>query len=180
MNILIAGVGYHNLSDMSLGPSLTRRMQQMDWPAGVDVDADLSFGPIAIVQRFQEQNDRYARVVLFGAVQRGRKPGTVTAYQWPGKLPSEEEIQARIGEAVTGVVSLDNLLIIGEYFGIWPQDLIVVEVEPQDENWGNGFSPPVQAALKAVIKIVSEAALHGKLPSEKGLLPFRQTEEIGG
>ena len=163
MKTLVAGVGYTNLRDFSVGPVLTTRLHAMDWPVDVEVD-DLSFGPIGIVQRFQAQTDPYERVVLFAAVSRGRKPGTVTVYGWDGKLPPAEEIQARIGEAVTGVISLDNLLIIGGHFGIWPEEVIVVEVEPQDEGeggWGPGFSPAVTQAVGDVIVAVRRAALDG-------------------
>ena len=163
MKTLVAGVGYTNLRDMSVGPVLTRQFAEMDWPADVEVD-DLSVGPIAIVQRFQAQTDPYDRVVLFGAVSRGRSPGTLTVYCWDGKLPPPDEIQARIGEAVTGVVSLDNLLIIGEHFGVWPAEAIVVEVEPQDEGedgWGPGFSPALTRAVGDVIAAVRLAALDG-------------------
>jgi hydrogenase maturation protease len=162
MKTLIGGVGYHNLRDLSLGPTLTAQLAAMVWPAQVEIDADLSFGPIAIVQRFQAQPDLYRRIVLFAAVNRGRAPGSVTAYRWKGKLPPADEIQARIGEAVTGVVSLDNLLIIGEHFGIWPEEVVVVEVEPADEGWGQEFSPTVAAVVDDVLGIVRRAALEGE------------------
>lgn len=169
MKTLVAGVGYSYLRDLSLGPILTARLAAMDWPADIEAD-DLSFGPIGIVQRFQAQTDPYERIVLFSAVSRGRSPGTVTIYRWNGTLPSGEEIQARIGEAVTGVISLDNLLIIGEHFGVWPKEVIVIEVEPEDEGeagWGPGFSPAVARVVNDVIVAVRRAALSDRLePAE--------------
>ncbi|MGQ0601516.1 MAG: hydrogenase maturation protease [Anaerolineales bacterium] len=161
MRTLIAGVGYSNLRDMSLGPILTPQLAAMDWPVDIEVD-DLSFGPIAVVQRFQTLAEPYHRVILFSAVSRGHTPGTVTTYLWEHKLPPPDEIQARIGEAVTGVVGLDNLLIIGEHFGIWPEDIIVIEVEPTDEGedgWGPGFSPAVAKAVDDVLATVRRVAL---------------------
>lgn len=161
MKTLIAGVGYSNLRDLSLGPILTTQLAAMDWPADIEVD-DLSFGPIAVVQRFQTQEERYNRVILFSAVSRGRTPGAVTTYLWQHTLPPPAEIQARIGEAVTGVVGLDNLLVIGEHFGIWPEDVIVIEIEPTDEGengWGTGFSPAVAKAVDDVLATVRRVAL---------------------
>ena len=38
-------------------------------------------------------------------------------------------MQRRVFEAVTGVISLDNLLVIGAHFGIWPRELITVEAQ---------------------------------------------------
>lgn len=156
---LVGGVGYSNLRDLSLGPILTAQLGAMAWPAHMDIDADLNFGPIAIVQRFQAMPEPYERVVLFGAVSRGRPAGTIATYRWRNTLPAADEIQARIAEAVTGVVSLDNLLIIGEYFGIWPDELFVVEVEPADTGWGPGFSPEVAGITGEVIRAVRKAAL---------------------
>ena len=177
MKTLVAGVGYSNLRDLSLGPILTAQLASMDWPADVEVDADLSFGPIAVVQRFQTQPEQYERVVLFAAVSRGRSPGTVTVYRWLGKLPPGEEIQARIGEAVSGVVSLDNLLIIGEHFGIWPKEVIVIEVEPEDESWGSGFSPAVAKAMDTVVAAVRRSALSDWLPDQPETFEDLETSE---
>lgn len=156
---LVGGVGYSNLRDLSLGPILTAQLATMVWPAQVDVDADLSFGPIAIVQRFQAMPEPYERIVLFGAVSRGRPVARIATYRWRNTLPAGDEIQARIAEAVTGVVSLDNLLIVGEHFGIWPEELFVVEVEPADTGWGPGFSLEIAGVTGEVIRAVRQAAL---------------------
>ena len=156
--IFIGGVGYTNLRDLSVGPVIVPELQRLEWPAGIEID-DLSLGgPIAAVHRFREVPP-YERVVLFGAVGRGRQPAQIYLYRWDGRLPDPEEIQMRVSEAVTGVISLDNLLIVGGHFGIWPPDVLVVEVEPSDEDWGPEFSEPVQAALAPLIKALQRAAL---------------------
>lgn len=160
---LVGGVGYHNMRDLSLGPVLTNQLAAMTWPPDVAVDADFSFGPIAIVQRFQAEPGLCERLVLFAAVGRGRHPGAISTYRWPGILPPNDEIQARVGEAVTGVVSLDNLLIIGEHFNIWPEELIVVEIEPEDEGWGLGFSSTVDSILDEAIDTIRRVALDEKM-----------------
>jgi hydrogenase maturation protease len=156
--VFIGGVGYTNLRDLSIGPVIVPELQRLEWPAGVEIDDLSPGGPIAAVHRFREA-PAYDRLVLFGAVGRGRQPGQIYRYLWDGSLPDREEIQMRVSEAVTGVISLDNLLIIGGYFGIWPPDIVVVEVEPCDEDWGPEFSAPVQAAITPLIKAVHWAAL---------------------
>jgi hydrogenase maturation protease len=158
MRVFIGGVGYTNLRDLSIGPVVVSELQQLEWPAGVEIDDLSPGGPIAAVHRFREAPP-YDRVVLFGAVGRGRQPGQIYRYRWDGSLPDREEIQMRVSEAVTGVISLDNLLIVGGYFGIWPPDVVVVEVEPCDEDWGPEFSAPVQAAITPLIKAVQLAGL---------------------
>jgi Ni,Fe-hydrogenase maturation factor len=52
------------------------------------------------------------------------------------------------------VISLDNLLIIATYFGKLPCDVIVIEVEPTDDGWGEGFTPEVERAVPAVIEMI--------------------------
>lgn len=151
--VFIGGVGYPFLRDFSVGPVLVPELKKLDWPAGVEID-DLNVGgPIAAVHRFQEAPP-YERVIIFGSVRRGREIGQLYAYRWNAQLPDLQDIQDRVSEAVTGVISLDNLLIIGGYFKIWPTHLVVIEIEPRDEKWGEGFSEPVQAALPRLVDVI--------------------------
>ena len=136
---------------------MIERLAARSWPSSVEID-DLSFGPIALVHRLREAPP-YDRMVLVSAVARGRVPGEVYRYQWSGTLPDPEEIQARVAEAVTGVISLDNLLVICQYFEVLPNDVVVVEVEPVVEDWGQDFTPAVANALAEVEALVREAAL---------------------
>lgn len=159
-HVLIAGVGYPFLRDMSVGPVLVEGLRQLEWPAGIEVD-DWSFNPIAIVQRMEERSEPYDRIVLLSAVERGREPGQVFRYRWQGELPDVEQIQERIGEAVMGVISLNNLLVVCQYFKALPPDVIVVEIEPEDTGWGPGFSLRVEAALSEIIRSVQLAAEEG-------------------
>jgi hydrogenase maturation protease len=160
MNVMVAGVGYTNLRDLSLGPVLVPRLRDLDWPDGIEVD-DLSFGPIAVVLRLRDRPDYYQRMVLVSAVERGRAPGGPYCYRWTGELPDPEEIQARVGEAVTGVISVDNLLIVAGYFGALPGEVIVVEVEPEDTGWGPGFTPTIEGILDSTIDTVRRVTLNG-------------------
>ncbi|MCW5852750.1 MAG: hydrogenase maturation protease [Anaerolineae bacterium] len=158
MRVLIAGVGYRFLRDRSIGPALLPKLERMDWPDGVEV-LDLHFGPVHMVHWLEEQ--RYDRLVFLAGHGRGREPGKVYCYPWNHELPDAEEIQQRVAEGVTGVIDLDHLLIVGQYFGVLPEDVIVVEVEPVDGGWGEGFSPAVELILDEVIETVRRAALDG-------------------
>jgi hypothetical protein len=149
--IFIGTVGYHNLRNHSIGPALLPQLQKMQWPKGVDVD-ELNWGPIAIVQKFQSLPTPYDRVVLIAAIERPeRKIGDITVYKWMGKLPDEELIQRCVGDAVTGVISVENLLIIGEYFKIWTGETFVVDVEPGPEEAGEDFTDEMEQAIPELI-----------------------------
>jgi len=156
--ILIGTIGYYNLRNYSIGPNLLARLKHMQWPPGVEVE-EMNWGPIAIVQQFQSLSDPYDRVIFLTARSCGHSVGTITLRHWVGGLPDEENIQARISEAVTGVISADNLLVIGEHFKIWPQEVFVVDVEPGKEEMGETFTPEVDAIIDNVLRIIQNLAI---------------------
>ena len=147
--VLVGGVGYRNLRDGSLGNYVADELEGRD---GIEIE-DLSYGPVAVSHNLRDRTP-YDRLVLVAAVGRGREPGTVERYRWDGVLPQPAEIQERVAEAVTGVISLDNLLIVCGAFGGLPDDVRVVEVEPADEGWGEGFSEAVERKLPEVLEAV--------------------------
>jgi hydrogenase maturation protease len=151
MRVLVGGVGYRNLRDYSLGPHVTDLLAEQA-ADGVEVE-DLSYGPVQITHNLKDRAP-YDRLVLVGAVSRGRPPGNVKRYRWNGALPAPEEVQARVAEAVTGVISLDNVLVVCGALGGLPGDVRVVEVEPADEGWGEGLSDAVASNLPEVIEAV--------------------------
>jgi len=151
--VLVAGVGYQFLRDLSFGPIVVALLRREQWPGGVEIE-DLSYGPIAILHNL-EARPPYDRIVLIAGVKRGRPAGQVTQYRWDGRLPEdEEEIQARVAEAGSGVISLDNLLVVLTWFRRLPKELVVIEVEGSDEDWGEGFSPEVERAIPEVVSAV--------------------------
>ena len=156
--VLVSGIGYSNLSDMSFGRVLLSELSGMQWPDHVHVE-DLNYGPIMIYQWLEASPIKYNRAVFVSAAKRGREPGTLDVYRWHGILPDEAEIQSRIEEAVTGVISLDNLLIVCKHFGVLPEDVIIVEVEPEKEDWGLQFSPVVAARVVEAFEIIRDEAL---------------------
>lgn len=143
--ILVGGVGYTCLGDLSVGPILIERLLARSWPPGVVIE-DLSYGPVDVLFRLQA-SPPFTAAVFATAVVRGREPGTLHRARWISPRPSPDELQARIAEAITGVISLDNLLCILDHFGALPPEVIVLEIEPREETWGLEFSPPVRAAL---------------------------------
>jgi len=147
MRVLVGGVGYRFLRDNALGLYMTDKLAARAGD-GIEVE-DLGYHPVGFTQNLQDR-PTYDRIVFVGAVARGRVPGTVEAYRWDHVLPPAKDIQDRVSEAVTGVISLDNLLIVTEAFGALPEDVRVVETEPADESWGEGFSPEVQAKLPEI------------------------------
>jgi len=151
MRVLVGGVGYRFLRDGGLGPYLSDILAERA-ANGIEVE-DLGYHPVGFHQNLEERPD-YDRIILVAAIGRGREPGTIKAYRWDHVLPPVEEIQDRVSEAVTGTISLDNLLVVTEALGGFPEDVWVVEVEPADETWGDGFSDIIEAKLPEIEEAV--------------------------
>ena len=160
MRVIVGGVGYRNLRDHSVGVEVTDRLEAQTWPDDVAVE-DISYNPIAVVQRLEDEppERRFERAVVVGAVEReGRRPGTVSAYRWDARLPGDEEIQRAVTEAVTGVIALDNTLVVARHFGALPDEIVVVEVEPAVHEFGDTFSDALGGVFDAVCALVRKLA----------------------
>lgn len=164
---LVGGVGYHDLRDFSVGPAVAGWLQEESWPAAVSVQ-NLSIGPVDVVHRLNGAEPPYRRWIVVGAVRRGRAPGTVTAYRWDGGLPPDDEVQERVAEAVTGVVGLDNLVIVVAALEAAPPETCVIEVEPRAEELGHTFTPAVEEGAREAARRARSLALD---PREAGRLP---------
>lgn len=152
--VLVGGVGYTNLRDLSFGPLLVERLRQTSWPIGVDIE-DLSAGAIHEVHVLQSRRP-YDAAILISGVRRGGPAGTVRAYRWDHTLRTSDEIQERVSEALVGIIGLDTLLTVLDHFGALPADTRIVEVEPRDEDWGPDLSVPVGAVMASVEQLVRD------------------------
>lgn len=151
MRVLVCGVGYRFLRDNALGVHITDTLAP-EASNGVEFE-DLGYHPVGFTQNLNER-PAYDRIVFVGAVNRGRAPGTITTYKYDHVLPDAQEIQERVGDSVTGSISLDNLIVVAEAFKSLPEDVWVIEIEPGDETWGEGFSDPVVAKLPEITETV--------------------------
>ena len=142
--VLLAGVGYPNLRDVTVGPVLSERLARLELPAGVEVH-DYSFGAIDAVHRLKQ--GAYDVVVFFGAMDRGDPPGTIRHYDWDPTPRDPEVVQGHVVEAAQAVISLETTLVVTGYFGALPADTRVFEVEPEDFEFGESFSPVVSVAV---------------------------------
>jgi len=151
VRVLVCGVGYRYLRDNALGVWVTDTLAPRA-SNGVEFE-DLGYHPIGFVQNLNDR-ETYDRIVFVGSVERGREPGQITAYKWDHALPDVTEIQDHVADSVTGSISLDNLLVVSEAFKALPEDIWVIEVEPADESWGDGFSPEIEAKLPEIEEAV--------------------------
>ena len=124
----------------------------------------MNWGPIAIVQYFQSLKVSFDRIIFLVAIERPmRKIGAIDIFKWKGGLPSETQIQACVGDAATGVISVENLLIIGEFFKIWPKEVYLVDVEPGPEIAGEYLTVEVQNKIPDILDLINKITLNGGL-----------------
>jgi Ni,Fe-hydrogenase maturation factor len=163
------------------------RLLDRAWVGDVVVE-DLSYNPIAVMQRLEDEppERRFTRAVVVAGVERGnRPPGTVTAYRWDGVLPNDEEIQRAVAEAVTGVISLDNTLVVTRHFGGLPDEVVIIEVEPGVQEFGDDFSEPVAKVIDQVcdlaVAMATDAGAAARLPSTGlgGAQPVATGDRLG-
>ncbi len=135
---LIGIVGYTPVLDCyPLGPRLMSKLERsFDDRSDIAIE-NMTWGPIHIVQRFQDPDvSPPKRLILIGNAATSRKPGNVDAYRWAGGSLPNLVVQERVYEAVTGIVDIENTLVIGDHFGIWPKDCFSVEVDMQTDAFG--------------------------------------------
>lgn len=178
---LIGIVGFSAILDTyPLGPPLMAGLEAALADAPNVTIENFTWSPVHIVQRFENKEmPRPERLVLVGLSATTTQPGEVYTYQWRGGQASELAVQERVYEAVTGIVDLENTLMIGEYFKAWPDECFTVEADMQpntfgrlvmadNEGWGSdesalldhfGFSPALQC--ERIINMTEDIARNG-------------------
>ena len=185
MRALIGIVGHSPILDSyPLGPLLMQDLQSRDWGTMIVDIENMTWSPIHVTQRLQDQQNSYDRTVLIGSSAGCLKPGNVVTYRWLGGEMSTLKLQERVYEGVTGVVSLDNTFVIGDYFKVWSDEVFTVEIDLPENTFGEivmaenigleseanlpeilGFDP--DASRKRIADLAYCAAQHGATRIEK-------------
>lgn len=172
VRVIVGGIGYPDLCDYSIGILVQEELSTRAAPSHVVVE-DLSYNPIAIIQRLNDEpaNDRFSRLIAVSAVKRGDEPaGTVRAYRWDGLMPADEEVQRAVTDGVTGIIAIENTLVIARYFAALPDDVIVIEVEPETHEFGAELSGAVASAFESVCDLAWACATD---ETTAAALPYR-------
>ncbi len=148
---VVGGVAHLYQGDLDLGRRVVDQLAHDDLGAGVFVE-EFSYGAVAVAQRLQELNPEL--LVLVGAKQRGRAPGTVERREITALPLAVEETQAAIADAVTGYIDIDLVLEVGHGLGALPPRTVTIEVEPESTEPSEHLSARAQAALAEVVDLV--------------------------
>lgn len=159
--VFLGGVGELFQGDMDVGRLAVERLASGSHPLGrpgVEVLVEeLHYGAVAVAQRLEEVAP--SALILVGAVRRGEAPGSVRRRRVGRVESTPEELQAAVGDAVTGYVGTDLVVEVCAGLGVLPARTVVVEVEPEQVGPGEGLSDAAARALEAAVATVrSEVA----------------------
>ncbi len=151
VGVLVGGVSELFQSDLDLGRLAVERLQAEDFGPEVVVE-ELHYGAVAVAQRLEDL--RPDTLVLISAVRRERPAGTVER-RWidpPALTPAN--LQAAVGDAVTGYVHPDLVVDIASGFGVLPARTVAIEVEPERTGPGEGLTACATVALEEALELV--------------------------
>ena len=149
---LVGGIGLPWLRDLDYGTQWVNRVAHHSWPDHVLIE-DMSYAAHRVLDRLQEI--RPSKVILVGCMPRREdSPGTIRRYKLDLTPPDDEEVHERLSEAATGIIDLDHTLAVARYYRQFPDDTVVIEVEPADDSFGLGFSDAVEATVDEVLELV--------------------------
>ncbi len=157
--VLVGGVGQLWQGDLDLGRRAVERLAAEDLGRGVVVE-DLCYGAVQVSWRLEDLAP--AALLVVGASERGRRPGTVERrVVEPFEVPPAEARHA-VDEALTGYLSVDLLVEVAAAFGALPAHTVVVDVEPETRYPSHDLSATCEAALTAALDVVrAEVRRHG-------------------
>jgi hypothetical protein len=153
VTVLVGGVSELFQSDLDLGRLAIERLQGEALGPDVMVE-ELHYGAVAVAQRLEEV--RPEGLVLISAVLRDRPVGTVERRLVDAPQLSPAELQAAVGDAVTGYVHLDLIVDVAAGLGVLPPRTVAVEVEPEKTSSGEGLSPSAQTGLDVALGLVRD------------------------
>ena len=151
LHLLVGGVSELFQSDLDLGRLAIERLQAEDLGRGV-VAEELHYGAVAVAQRLEDL--RPAALVLVSAVRRGRTPGAVERRRLDPPRLAPAEVQAAVGDAVTGYVHPDLVVDIAAALGVLPPRTVAIEVEPEQTGPGDGLTRSAAAALEVALDLI--------------------------
>jgi len=148
--VLIGYVGYLPGGDLAVGLEAGKILQRKGYPA-VELSGDV-FTMIDIIKSYKPK-----KIILIGAVKRGRAPGIVEAYRFTPRPPIKpEEVLEALRPSLVGRISLEDLLVGLSYLERPTDEIYVVECEPPDASPRIGLSENGAKCVQEIVKRVEE------------------------
>jgi len=148
--VLIGYVGYLLGGDLAVGLEAGESLRKMGYPA-IELSGDV-FTMIDILKSHEPK-----KIILVGAVKRGRTPGVVEVYRFTPRQPIKpEEVLEALRPSLEGRISLEDLLVGLSYLETPTDEIYVVECEPPDPSPRLGLSEDGIRCVQEIVKKVEE------------------------
>ena len=155
--VLVAGVGNVLRRDDGFGVAVAAHLAaQGDLGPGVDL-IETGIGGLGIVQQLMEG---YGALIVVDAVDRGAAPGTIFVLE--PEVPDPADLPHDVWRERFSNLHLaepSRVLLLARALGVLPQRVLLVGCQPSDcDEFGQGLSPPVEAAVLLAASQVRELA----------------------
>lgn len=151
MATVVGGVGQLYQGDLDLGRLAAQELQQDELGPDVVVE-DLYYGAIAVAQQLEDLAPD--TLILVGAHERGRPPGTVERRRIDELDLSTAEVQVAVGDAGTGYVDLQLVVEVAWGLGALPPRTVTIEVEPAELGPSEELSSAGREGLEQALELV--------------------------
>jgi hydrogenase maturation protease len=151
MVVLVGGVSELYQGDLDLGRRAAELLAGEPFGEHVLVE-DLHYGAVGVVHRLTELAP--STLILVGATQRGREPGTVQRQRREAPQQTAAQAQAAVGHAVVGYVDTDLILQVAAGLDALPPRIVVIDAEPATVAMADRLSPAGELALQRAVALV--------------------------
>lgn len=141
---VVIGLGNVILSDDGLGVHAVRRLQERH---AVGEDVELVEGGTAGLLLLPHLADA-RRAIVVDAIDVGAAPGTLT------RLDGEDWVSAFSPRMSPHEVALEDLLGAAQLSGAWPEELVLLGIQPGSIALGTETSQPVAAAINQLVDAI--------------------------
>lgn len=144
--IAVIGLGNVVCGDDGLGVHAVARLRRTGAvPGGVELVEGGTAGLLLLPTLADAR-----RVVLVDAIDDGRPPGALV------RLAGEDWPRMFAAHVTPHDVGLRDLLGAAQLSGAWPEELVLLGLQPQSTRMSATLSPPVAAALDGLVAAVAE------------------------
>jgi hydrogenase maturation protease len=148
MRIVVGGVSQLYQGDLDLGRHVVESLRSLGWSPDVIVE-DFHYGAVAVSQQLDDLEPDV--LILVGAEERGRLPGTIKRTRVDRSVPDVAQARESVEAAVTGYVTIDLIIDVIKAFGSAPGRIVVYEVEPKITGPSSEMSEEAVEALRVVV-----------------------------
>jgi hydrogenase maturation protease len=145
---LILGLGNNLRGDDGAGPAVVTALLFMDLPQQIEIVDGGTLG-LEIVLLLQG----YERVIIVDAADMGLQPG-----QWRRFTLDTAELKINENKlrGTLHAAGLAEALVLAGALDMLPETLIFYGIQPEEIDWSDNLSAPVQAAIPNIAKAIVE------------------------